>query len=106
MNTVTDPSLLSPEQREMIAAAARNRGKLQVCVRAETHGPAVCGKTEKFFDPDDRDVAARYIERLRELERLLLMGQAERRGVYELTNFGWLISRKLRQQKPSPSPRQ
>jgi hypothetical protein len=103
MNTVTDPSQLSAEQCELIAAASRNRGKLQIFVRAETHGPAVHGKTEKFFDPNDRDVAARYIDRLRELERLLLIGQAERRGVYELTNFGWLISRKLRERKPSQS---
>ena len=97
MHTVTDPKDLTPQQIELVAAAAENQGRLNVCVKADTHGRAVRGKKAKFFDPNDRRVAAQYIDLLSELEKLLLLRQAGRRDTYELTNFGWLVSRKLRE---------
>jgi hypothetical protein len=91
----TDPSQLSSEQRELLSAAVGNRGRLRVCIRAGTHGRAVHAKEEKFFDPDDPQVAARYVDSLKQLERQLLVRQADKRDTYELTNHGWLISRKF-----------
>ena len=97
MHTVTDPSELPDEQVQLVAAAAEDRGRLRVCVKADTKGRAVRSKHERFFDPDDRTVAAHYIDLLIELERLLLFRQAGGRETYELTNFGWLVSRKLKE---------
>ena len=97
MHTVTDPSELSSEQLHLVAAAAENRGQISICVKADTKGRAARTKLERFFDPDDRSVAARYIDLLSELERLLLFRQAGGRDNYELTNFGWLVSRKLKE---------
>ena len=95
MHTVTDPKDLTSEQTELIMAASRNRGRLSICVRSDTNGRAVRGKDERFFDPDDRQLASRYIDTLMGLEKLLLVRQNDSRGNYELTNFGWLICRKL-----------
>ena len=95
MHVITDPSQLSPAQQELIKAAAHNRGKMQICNRSNTHGRAICTKSTTFSDADNREVAQRYLRALRDLERTLLMRQAQARETYELTNFGWQISRKL-----------
>ncbi len=95
MHVITDPNLLSPDQQELIMAAASHRGKLQICNRSFTHGRAVCAQTTAFSDAEDREVAGRYLNALRELERYLLLREANVRETYELTNFGWQISRKL-----------
>jgi len=95
MHLITDPSQLSPDQQELILAAAHHRGKLQICNRSNTHGRAVCTKSTAFSDAEDREVSQRYLRALRELERYLLLREADARESYELTNFGWQISRKL-----------
>ena len=95
MHIISDPSLLSREQSRLIAAAAASRGVLKICIRSDTHGRAVCTKSETFCDPDDREVAAGYIRAVKELERVMLLRQAQLKGTFELTNFGWQISRKL-----------
>ena len=95
MHVITDPSLLSPDQQELIMAAAVSRGKLQICNRSNTYGRVVCTKSTAFSDAEDREVAQRYLRALRELERYLLLREAQVRETYELTNFGWQISRKL-----------
>jgi predicted transcriptional regulator len=97
MHTVTDPSELTREQIELIHAAANNRGSLRVSVRATTKGKAISGKQITFFDPHDPHVAESYIESLHQLEHLLLLQQRGQRANYELTNFGWQMSRKLKQ---------
>ncbi len=97
MHTITEPNELTSQQIELINAAAKNRGKLTVCVRSDTRGRAVRGKEEKFYDPNDRDVARQYIEILGQLEGLQLLRQSGDRSTFELTNFGWQISRKLRE---------
>ena len=93
--TVTDPNELTEDQTTMVVAAAKNQGRLQVCVRADTNGRAVRGKHKSYFDPNDRSVAQRYIEALSDLERFNLARQQGKRDEWELTNYGWLISRKL-----------
>ena len=101
MHVITDPSLLSPDQQELVMAAATNRGKLQICNRSNTHGRAVCTKSSAFCAAEDREVAQRYLHALRDLERYLLLREAQARETYELTNFGWQISRKLVTAVPS-----
>lgn len=97
MHTVTDPGELTSQQIDLIQAAAHNRGSLKICVRATTKGKAISGKDETFFDPQDPRVAESYLESLNQLVHLLLFQQRGRRANYELTNFGWQVSRKLKQ---------
>ena len=93
--TVHDPESLTSHQRDIVTAAMQNRGRFEVASRADTCGKAVRTKTAKFFDPDDREVARAYIEAVGQLERLLFVRESEKRDHFELTNFGWLIGRKL-----------
>lgn len=86
---------LAPEQLELLGAASRNRGQMTIALRSDTHGRAVRTKKERFCDPDDPSVAARYIQAVSELKHLELVRQAGRSGNYELTNAGWLLSRKI-----------
>ncbi len=95
MHTIADPDELTREEVDLVAAAAGNRGRLAIEVRVDTHGRAVCAKDRKFFSPDDRAVAELYIQSVSRLEQLRLLRQAGGRNAFELTNFGWLISRKL-----------
>jgi hypothetical protein len=95
MHTIAKPAELTGEESALLAAAAENRGRLNIEVRVETHGRAACTKVKKFFDPDDRSVAERYISAVCHLEQLRLVRQSGGRNAFELTNFGWLISRKL-----------
>lgn len=98
--TITKPEELTDSQRELIMGAMENRGRLLIAVRADSNGKAVRGKDKTvFFDPEDREVAGRYIEELRNLERVLLMRQDGGRDKYELTNLGWLVGRKLRERR-------
>jgi hypothetical protein len=100
VSTISDPHQLTTQQQQLIVAAMENRGRLQISVRSDTHGRAVRSKEVRFFDPDDRAVAAGYVEALKQLERLLFVRQSGSRESYELTNFGWLIGRKLQQEQP------
>ena len=99
VSTVHDPNSLTAEQQRIIVAAMEDRGRLEIAHRADTRGKAVRTKREKFFDPNDKEVARTYIETMRQLEQLLFIRQAEKRDHYELTNFGWLIGRKLKQDR-------
>ena len=95
MHVISDPSQLSDDQSTLISAAASNKGELQITIRSDTHGRAVCTKKDAFCDPEDREVAASYIRVVQELERLMLLRSGQSKGIFELTNFGWQISRKL-----------
>lgn len=98
--TITKPEELTDLQRELIIGAMENRGRLMIAVRADSNGKAVRGKDKTvFFDPEDREVAGRYIEELRNLDRLMLVRQENGRDKYELTNLGWLLGRKLRERR-------
>ena len=98
-STISDPDKLTPEQQDIIVAAMEDRGRFQIATRSDTNGKAVRTKDERFFDPDDREHARRYLEAVRELERLLFVRESGKRDTYELTNFGWLIGRKLKQDR-------
>ena len=94
MHPISDPNSLSTEQLALIAAAAKDGGRISIAVRSDTKGRAARTKTETFFDSEDSTVAARYIEHLLELKRLMVFREVDRNGKYELTNVGWLLSRK------------
>jgi hypothetical protein len=94
MHTVVDIQALSEAERELIRAAVGNRGMLAVESRAETHGQAVVAGRKKFFDPKNSAVAAEYVALLGHLKELELFHEAANKKAYELTNFGWQVSRK------------
>ncbi len=99
VSTINDPNQLTPEQQDIIVAAMENRGHFQIATRSDTKGKAVRTKEEKFYDPEDRECARRHIDAVRALERLLFVREEGDRGRFELTNFGWLIGRKLKQDR-------
>jgi hypothetical protein len=95
MHTIADPELMTDAEKELIRAAVGNQGVLEVAVRPDTRGPAVIAGRKKFFDPKDRSVAEHYISLLARLKDMELIHEAANRKAYELTNFGWELSRKL-----------
>lgn len=97
-STISDPDQLTAEQQAIIVAAMDDRGRFEIANRSDTRGKAVRTKTARFFDPDDPEVARSYIAVVKDLERLLFVREAGKRDQFELTNFGWLIGRKLKQQ--------
>lgn len=97
--TINDPDSLSPQQQDIIVAAMEDSGRFQIATRSDTAGKAVRTKKEKFYDPSDREVARTYIQAVRDLERLLFVREEGGRDRFELTNFGWLIGRKLKQDR-------
>lgn len=99
VSSISDPNSLTSEQQDIIVAAMEDRGRFSIASRADTRGKAVRTKNAKFFDPDDKDVARRYIDSVRNLERLLFVREDAKRDNFELTNFGWLIGRKLLQDR-------
>jgi hypothetical protein len=95
MHTVFDVSKLTMLEQELIRAAVGNQGILELITRAELHGRVVVAGKKRFFDPKDRSVAERYVALLARLKELELVHEAPNKKAYELTNFGWQISRKL-----------
>jgi hypothetical protein len=95
MHTVFDVSSLTMPEQELIRAAVGNQGILELITRAELHGKAVVAGKKRFFDPKDRSVAEHYVSLLARLRELELIHEAPNKKAYELTNFGWQISRKL-----------
>ena len=95
MHVVVDARNLTSAEQELIRAAVGNQGVLEVAMRAETQGRAVFAGRKKFFDPKDRSVAAHYFSLLTHLKELELIHEVANKNAYELTNFGWQLSRKL-----------
>jgi hypothetical protein len=95
MHTVVDAHHLTQAEQDLIRAAVGNQGMLEVAVRAETRGRAVVAGRKKFFDPRDRAVAEHYISLLGRLRDMELIHEAADKKAYELTNFGWQLSRSL-----------
>jgi hypothetical protein len=95
MHEIVDAHNLTEAEQELIRAAVGNQGVLEVAMRAETHGRAVVAGRKKFFDHKDRSVAERYISLLARLKELELVHEAVNKKAYELTNFGWQLSRNL-----------
>ena len=95
MHTIVDAENLTDTEHELIRAAVANQGVLEIVSRAETRGRAICAGRKKFFDPADRTVAEHYISLLAHLKALELIHEAASKNAYELTNFGWQLSRRL-----------
>jgi len=98
MHTIVEASKLTVAEQALIRAAVVNQGVLEVVTRTETHGRAVVAGRKKFFDPKDRTVAEHYISLLVHLKAMELIHEAANKNAYELTNFGWQLSRKLGQE--------
>ena len=95
MHTIIDVNNLTDAEKELIRAAVGNQGALEIAVRPDTHGRAIIAGRKKFFDPKDRSVAEHYISLLARLKDMELIHEAANKKAYELTNFGWQLSRKL-----------
>jgi hypothetical protein len=95
MHLIADAHNLTVEEQELIRAAVGNQGVLEVATRAESHGRAVVAGRMKFFDHKDRSVAERYLLLLERLKELKLIQMVADKKSYELTNFGWQLSRNL-----------
>ena len=95
MHTIVEVENLTPQEQDLVRAAMLNQGVLEVAVRSETHGRAIVAGRKKFFDPHDRAVAEQYISLLAHLKAMELIHEAANKNAYELTNFGWQLSRKL-----------
>jgi hypothetical protein len=95
MHTLVDADNLTDAEKDLIRAAVANQGVLEVSMRPETHGRAIVAGRKKFFDPKDRSVAEHYISLLARLKDMELIHEAANKKAYELTNFGWQLSRKL-----------
>src|SRR5262245_49876305 len=95
MHSIVDAHNLTSAEQDLIRAAVGNRGVLEIVTRAETHGRAVVAGRKRFFDPADQSVAAQYISRVTRLKELELIHEVAGRNAYELTNFGWQLSRNL-----------
>lgn len=95
MHTIIEADNLTAEEQELVRAAVINQGLLEIATRAETHGRAIVAGRKKFFDPKDRGVAEQYISLLAHLKQMELIHEAASKNAYELTNFGWQLSRKL-----------
>ncbi len=95
MHTVAMPESLSLEGQAVISAAARNRGRFEIANRPDTHGPAIRAGQCTLYDPDDPTYAERCRAVVADLLDSLLVRETGVRQHFELTNFGWQLSRKL-----------
>jgi hypothetical protein len=95
MHIIADARSLTAAEQELIRAAVGNQGVLEVVTRAELHGRAVVAGRKKFFSRTDPSVAAQYLSLLTRLKELELLHEVANKHAYELTNFGWQLSRKL-----------
>jgi hypothetical protein len=95
MHTVVDAKNLTQAEQALIRAAVQNQGVLEIVSRAETRGRAIVAGRKKFFDPNDAAVADQYIQLLSHLKEMELVHEVGNRTAYELTNFGWQLSRSL-----------
>ncbi|TWT37119.1 hypothetical protein KOR34_20660 [Posidoniimonas corsicana] len=103
MHTIADTESLNPVERAVVELAAANRGAFEVSSRSDTKGPAIRGGKKKLFKPDDLAYARRCCDAIPRLIELQLVRHASGKNGYELTNFGWQLSRKLSQQSRAAS---
>jgi hypothetical protein len=95
MHTVVDARNLTEAEQELIRAAVGNQGVLEIVTRTDTCGRALVAGRKKFCDPKDPSVAVHYISLLARLKEMELVHEAANKRAYELTNFGWQLSRNL-----------
>ena len=95
MHTIAAPESLKPEEQDVITVAGKNSGKIEIASRSDTRGPAVRAGKDKLYRPHDRHYAERCCEAIANLVELQLLRPAAMPKHYELTNFGWQLSRAL-----------
>lgn len=95
MHTIAAPESLKPEEQDVITVAGRNGGKIEVANRSDTRGPAVRAGKDKLYSPHDRQYAERCCAAITHLVELQLLRPGTLPKHYELTNFGWQLSRAL-----------
>ena len=95
MHTIVDPQTLQPTEQDVVRIAGRNGGMLEVANRSDTRGPAVRSGKDKLYDPHDPTYARRCCEAIPRLVDLQLLRIGNAPKHFELTNFGWQLSRKL-----------
>ena len=99
MHSIPDTESLQPEEQEVVEAAAANRGSFQIVTRPETRGPVIQAGQKKLFQKDQPAFAKRCCESVSRLIELQLVRETGGQKRYELTNFGWQLSRKLSLEK-------
>ncbi len=95
MHTIAAPESLKPEEQDVVRLAARNSGKLEIATRSDTRGPAVRAGKDKLYNLQDPNYAQKCCDAISELIELQLLRVGDAPKQYELTNFGWQLSRKL-----------
>lgn len=95
MHTIEHPETLPAEEQAVVQLAAKNRGSFEIMTRSDTRGPAVRGGRDKLYDPKDPDYAMRCCEVIPHLIELQLIRQSGSPKRFELTNYGWQLSRNL-----------
>jgi hypothetical protein len=102
MHTIASAESLSPIEQDVLTIAGRNSGKIEVVSRSDTRGPAVRAGKEKLYDPKAPHYAQNCCKAIPNLIELQLLRAAAMPKHYELTNFGWQISRKLTVKAKTP----
>ncbi|TWU21905.1 AAA family ATPase [Bythopirellula polymerisocia] len=95
MHTIAAPESLNTEEQDVVRVAARNSGKLAIENRSDTRGHAVRAGNEKLYNPQNPDYAKNCCEAVSQLIEMQLLRTGDGPKQYELTNFGWQLSRKL-----------
>jgi hypothetical protein len=95
MHTIATPESLQPAEQDVLRIAGRNGGKVEISNRSDTRGPAVRAGKEKLYNEHDPSYAQKCCEVISSLIELQLLRTGAVPKQYELTNFGWQISRKL-----------
>ncbi|QEG34456.1 ATP-binding protein [Bythopirellula goksoeyrii] len=95
MHTIATPESLKSEEQDVIRVAARNEGKIELANRMDTRGPAIRAGKDKLYNPQDPEYAKKCCDSISELIELQLLRTGDSPKQYELTNFGWQLSRKL-----------
>ncbi|WP_442484607.1 AAA family ATPase [Aeoliella sp. SH292] len=95
MHTIEHPETLLAEEQAVVQLAAKNRGIFEIATRSDTHGPAIRAGIDKLYDPADPTYAMRCCETVPHLIELQLIRQSEVPKRFQLTNFGWQLSRNL-----------
>lgn len=95
MHTIVSAESLNPVEQDVLTIGGRNGGKLEVVSRSDTRGPAVRAGKDKLYNPQDPTYARSCCDAIPKLIELQLLRLGTVPKHYELTNFGWQISRKL-----------
>jgi len=96
MHTIASVESLSSAERDVLKIAGRNGGTVEVSSRSDTRcRAAVRAGQEKLYDSNNPAYAQDCCDSIPKLIELQLLRSGTIPKHYELTNFGWQISRKL-----------